>query len=281
MKVCVLGSGTMGSGIASQFAQSDKVETVFWWGRDLRSLENGLKRIKKEITRFVKKQLLDASLVQQYLNKIIMCTDFTELDKCDLYIEAIVEELDEKMRLFESIKDFISEDAIVATNTSSLSITALSMCTNHPSNFIGIHFFNPTSVMKLVEVVKGLNTSEEILTKVIETVEDLNKTPVVVNESPGFVVNRMLIPMINEAVAILAEGVANIEDIDKAMKYGANHPIGPLSLADLIGNDVCLSIMETLHLETGDPKYRAHPLLRQYVRAGFLGRKSKKGFYEY
>jgi 3-hydroxybutyryl-CoA dehydrogenase len=281
MKVCVLGSGTMGSGIASQFAQSGKVEKVFWWGRDLRSLENGLKRIKKEITRFVKKQSLDASLVQQYLNKIIMCTDFTELDKCDLYIEAIVEELDEKMRLFESIKDFIPEDAIVASNTSSLSITALSMCTNHPSNFIGIHFFNPTSVMKLVEVVKGLNTSEEILTKVIETVNDLNKTPVVVNESPGFVVNRMLIPMINEAVAILAEGVATIGDIDKAMKYGANHPIGPLSLADLIGNDVCLSIMETLHLETGDPKYRAHPLLRQYVRAGFLGRKSNKGFYEY
>ncbi len=281
MKVCVLGSGVMGSGIVSQFAQSENVENICWWGRNQLSLENGLKTIKKEITRFVNKKSLDTDLVQKYLDKITICTDIKELTKCELYVEAIVEEIKCKMELFESFKYSVDESAIVASNTSSLSITALSMCANNPSNFIGIHFFNPTSVMKLVEVVKGLNTSEDTLGKVIDIVSDLNKTPVVVNESPGFVVNRMLIPMINEAVAIFAEGVASIEDIDKAMKYGANHPIGPLSLADLIGNDVCLSIMETLHLETGDPKYRAHPLLRQYVRAGFLGRKSKKGFYKY
>jgi 3-hydroxybutyryl-CoA dehydrogenase len=152
---------------------------------------------------------------------------------------------------------------------------------DNPSNFIGVHFFNPTSAMKLVEIIKGLTTKEDTLNRSIEIVKNLNKTPVIVKESPGFIVNRMLIPMINEAVAILAEGIASREDIDKAMMLGANHPIGPLALADLIGNDVCLSIIETLQLETGDPKYRAHPLLRQYVRAGFLGRKTKAGFYEY
>mgnify|MGYP000367008875 FL=1 len=281
MKVCILGSGVMGSGIVSLFSQLEEVSEILWWGQKLNSLEVSLVKVKKEVTRYAKKNSLSKEFVDKFLLKIRFCSSFSDLTNCDLYIEAIVEELEAKSKLFSELSEFIPGHAVVATNTSSLSVTALAMRINIPSNFIGIHFFNPTSVMKLVEVVKGLTTSKEIFERVIKVVKALDKVPVVVNESPGFIVNRMLIPMINEAVSILAEGVGSKEDIDNAMKYGANHPIGPLALSDLIGNDVCLSIMEALHSETGDSKYRAHPLLRQYVRAGFLGRKSKKGFFEY
>lgn len=281
MLVCVLGCGTMGSGISSLFCVSSEVLQVKIWGRSEDSLEASLTRIKKELRRYGKVNDLSTDRLNMLYDKVCLTTDLTEVQNCDFYIEAISEDLSAKLELITRVKDFIPPTAIFATNTSSLSVTALGMQTNVPANFIGVHFFNPTSVMRLAEVIKGIVTSEDTLSRAIELVRMVSKEPVVVQESPGFIVNRMLIPMINEAVAILAEGVASKDDIDNAMKYGANHPIGPLALADLIGNDVCLSIMETLYTETGDSKYRAHPLLRQYVRAGYLGRKTKVGFYEY
>ncbi len=281
MKICVLGSGVMGSGIVALFAKSEEVSSIRWWGRELESLENSFVKVKKELTKYAKKNSLSQESIEGFLLKICFCSNFSDLINCDVYIEAIVENLEKKAELLSNISEYIPNQAIVATNTSSLSVTSLAMNLKNPSNFIGIHFFNPTSVMKLVEIIKGLVSSDEVVGRAIHIVEGFKKVPVVVKESPGFIVNRMLIPMINEGVAVLAEGIASKEDIDNAMKYGANHPIGPLALADLIGNDVCLSIMETLHSETGDPKYRAHPLLRQYVRAGYLGRKVKVGFYEY
>lgn len=281
MLVCVLGAGVMGTGIASLFCLSPDVREVLIWGRSQLTLDASFTKIKKEISRFARKNKLSSEEEGLLLSKVSFKTDLSELQNCDLYIEAIAEDFGIKSQLLSELRPYIPDTAIVATNTSSLSVTALAMKVNVPENFIGIHFFNPTSVMLLVELIKGLVTSEETLNKVISLVEKLEKKPVVVKESPGFVVNRMLIPMINEAIAIYSEGVATKVDIDNAMKFGANHPIGPISLADLIGTDVCLSIMETLHLETGDPKYRAHPILRQYVRAGWLGRKVKKGFYNY
>ena len=281
MKACVLGSGVMGTGIVSLLIGSEKIENLYWYGRNSAILDKSLEAVRKTTLRSLKKQGGDATECDLLLNKIKIVTEINEIEASDIYIEAVVEELDAKLALFKELNKVIPDDALVASNTSSLSITALAMCIENPNNFIGIHFFNPTSVMKLVEVVVGLTTAESTLERALEFVNGLCKEPVIVNESPGFIVNRMLIPMINEAVSIFAEGIASKEDIDKAMKYGANHPIGPLQLADLIGNDVCLSIMETLHTETGDPKYRAHTLLRQYVRANYLGRKSGKGFYEY
>ena len=185
------------------------------------------------------------------------------------------------MVLFSKLAEFINESVIVASNTSSLSITAFASVLPNPKNVVGLHFFNPAPIMELVEIIVGHETALAIIEQLQTLTKNLGKVPVVVQEAPGFVVNRMLIPMINEAVSILAEGVANADDIDKAMKFGAHHPMGPLALADLIGNDVNLSIMETLYSETGDPKYRAHPLLRKMVRANHLGRKTKKGFFEY
>ena len=281
MNVCVIGTGVMGSGIASLFCLSQDVSKVMIWGRSQATLDASFVKIKKEISRFARTNKISSDEVNILLSKISLETELSELHSGDLYIEAIAEDFELKSQLFTELKPYIPNTAIVATNTSSLSVTALAMKVSNPENFIGIHFFNPTSVMKLVELIRGLVTSEETLNKTIQLVEGLEKKPVVVKESPGFVVNRMLIPMINEAIAIYSEGVATKIDIDNAMKFGANHPIGPLALSDLIGNDVCLSIMESLYKETGDPKYRAHPLLRQYVRAGFLGRKAKVGFYEY
>lgn len=281
MLVCILGSGTMGSGIASLFCQSPEVTKVLVWGRNQASLDLSQLKIKKELNRFAKINSLSGESRDSIYAKLEVTTELSELRGGNYYIEAIAENFESKVDLISSLSSYMPESAILATNTSSLSVTALAMKAKIPANFIGIHFFNPTSVMKLVEVIKGLVTSNETLDKAINLVKILGKKPVIVQESPGFIVNRMLIPMINEAIAILAEGVASKIDIDNAMKYGANHPIGPLALSDLIGNDVCLSIMESLYNETGDPKYRAHPLLRQFVRAGFLGRKTKIGFYEY
>lgn len=278
MKVCVLGSGQMGTGIASLLVQSSQVSSIVWWARSTSALEKSYIRIKKEIRRFAKNSHLSQ---EELLSKLQPSSELADITGCKFCIEAVAEEFEVKSSLLSKISNYLDEDCIIATNTSSLSITALSMHVKNPNKVIGMHFFNPTSMMELIEIVKGLNTEEEAICKAIELAESVNKTPVLVNESPGFIVNRMLIPMINEAISVYAEGVASKEDIDKAMKLGANHPLGPISLADLIGTDVCLSIMETLHLETGDPKYRAHPLLRQYVRAGWLGRKVKKGFYNY
>ena len=271
----------MGQSIVSFFASMPFVSSVLWWGRVEGSINSKVSFVKKATLKQGKRSGLTESESLDIFNKIVLVNDIDALSDADLYIEAVSEDINIKKDIFKRLNSILPEHAIVATNTSSLSVTELSMCIDSSDRFIGIHFFNPISVMNLVEVVVGLSTSSETLNKAKKIISDMDKTAVVVNDSPGFIVNRMLIPMINEAIGIYAEGIASKQDIDNAMKLGANHPIGPIALADFIGTDVCLSIMETLHAETGDSKYRAHPLLRKTVRAGFLGRKVKRGFYEY
>ncbi len=279
MKIGVLGAGTMGAGIAQLFAQAG-YEVVI---RDLKDsyLQKGLTTVNKSLSRLVKKEKLTEEEKTVILSRISVSTEISSLKEVDLIIEAAVENMDIKKKIFAELDEVVQSSAIFATNTSSLSITEIAASTSRPSQVIGMHFFNPVPMMKLVEVISGIATSEETKNSIIELSKTIGKTPVVVEEAPGFVVNRILIPMINEAVGILAEGVASAEDIDNAMKLGANHPIGPLALADLIGNDVNLAIMETLYSETGDSKYRPHALLKKMVRGNLLGRKTKQGFFAY
>jgi 3-hydroxybutyryl-CoA dehydrogenase len=281
VKVAVIGSGTMGKGIVQVLAQSDATASIVWIGRSQASSEEAFENLNALWERMVNKKRLAAEDVLKFSQKIRTAHHYEALKNCDLIIEAVSEDMSVKHGIFRNIALYSDTTSLIASNTSSLSITELASLTKNPENVIGLHFFNPAPVMKLVEVIVGLSTSKETEIWAFNFAKSLGKEPVLVNEAPGFIVNRMLIPMINEAIGILAEGVASAEEIDKAMKLGANHPIGPLALADLIGNDVNLSIMETLHNETGDPKYRAHPLLRKMVRANKLGRKTHSGFYEY
>ncbi|MCE9786729.1 3-hydroxyacyl-CoA dehydrogenase NAD-binding domain-containing protein [Shewanella chilikensis] len=271
----------MATGIAQVICASDEVEHIVIVARDKQKAEQVKASCAKGLSRLVRKGRLTEESASQSIEKIFSTTELADVENSELIIEAVSEDFAVKMSLFSEISKYINDDTVVASNTSSLSITAFGSVLPNAKNVLGLHFFNPAPVMELVEIVVGQETSLEVVERLKLFTQSLGKSPVVVQEAPGFVVNRMLIPMINEAISILAEGVATAEDIDKAMKFGAHHPMGPLVLADLIGNDVNLSIMETLYSETGDPKYRAHPLLRKMVRANHLGRKTKKGFFEY
>jgi 3-hydroxybutyryl-CoA dehydrogenase len=282
-KVIVVGAGTMGSGIAQVAA--DGGCTVVLTDINETFVSNGLANIERNLKRAVEKGKMTADRMSEILSAVHGTASkddvAREASSTDLVIEAIVEDTAIKKALFLEMDQVCSPDTVFASNTSALSVTELATSTGRPDRFIGLHFFNPVPVMQLVEVVGGAATSSEVIELCTRFVEKIGKTSVRVNEAPGFLVNRMLIPMVNEAIFILMEGVAAAEDIDASMRLGANHPIGPLALADLVGLDVCLAIMTTLYREFGDTKYRPCPLLQKMVRAGYLGRKTGKGFYEY
>lgn len=278
-KVMVLGAGTMGAGIAQVVAQAGF--EVILRDIEMRFVEKGLAGIKKNLGKMEEKGKLTAQEKEDIEKRIKGCVDLEEGQDADLVIEAIIENLDLKKKVYQELDEKIKADAILASNTSSLSITAIASATKRPDKVVGMHFFNPVPVMKLVEIISGAGTSEETIKAAFEFAAKIGKTPVRIEEAPGFAVNRLLIPMINEATYMLAEGIASAEDIDTAMKLGANHPMGPLALGDLIGLDVVLAVMEVLYNEFSDSKYRPSPLLRKMVRAGYLGRKTGRGFFTY
>jgi 3-hydroxybutyryl-CoA dehydrogenase len=278
-KIGVLGTGTMGAGIVQVLAL--KGFDVVVRARRETSVSGGIATVTKQLDKRVSKEKISAEARDAALARISGSTDIRIVADADVIIEAATEEMGSKKALFKELDELCKPGTIFATNTSSLSITEIAAATKRPDKVIGMHFFNPVPMMKLIEVIKGIATSEETKKAILDLTATIGKTPVEVEEAPGFVVNRLLIPMINEAAGILAEGIAVAADIDEAMKLGANHPLGPLALGDLIGLDVCLAIMEVLHSEFGDDKYRPHPLMRKLVRAGKLGRKTGEGFFTY
>ena len=278
-KIVVIGSGTMGLDIAQVFAKKGYDVVV----RDISDeiLAKAQARLNKGLDKLIAKGKMDEAAKAAIVGKMTFTTDLGLAADADLVVEAAVENLEIKKSIFAELDAMCKSETILASNTSSISITAIAAATKRPDKFIGMHFFNPATVMKLVEVIRGANTSDETFNTIRDLSVEIGKEPVEVNEAPGFVVNKILIPMINEAADLLYTGVATAEGIDTAMKLGANHPMGPLALGDLVGLDVCLAIMDTLYNETHDPKYRASLLLRKMVRAGKLGRKTGVGFYDY
>ena len=276
MKVAVFGAGTMGSGIAQVFATAGNETLLF--ASSVESAKRHKDKLAKSLEKRVEKGKMTAEAKDAILDNI-KTVEIEEAADCDLILETIKEEIGAKRELLEKLDAMCKPETIFATNTSSLSITQIAYGLNHP--VVGMHFFNPAPTMKLVEVIAGMTTPAEVVEQIKVLSTELGKTPVEVNEAPGFVVNRILIPMINEAICLLESGVASAADIDVAMQLGANHPMGPLALSDLIGNDIVLNIMDVLYTETGDSKYRASVLLRKMVRGGNLGRKTKKGFFSY
>ena len=277
--IAVVGAGTMGNGIAHVFAQNDWDVTLI--DVDKGQLEKALATIRKNFDRLIKKEKLTEADRDGALGHITTATDLEAAAKAELIVEAATENPELKFTILEKLDEMEPDGAILATNTSSISITEIAARTGRPDKVVGMHFMNPVPMMKLVEIIRGLGTSDETTAAVMEVATSLGKTPVEASDYPGFVANRILLPMINEAVYCVMEGVATPEAVDTVMKLGMNHPMGPLALADLIGLDVCLSILEVLHTGLGDSKYRACPLLRKMVAAGYLGRKSGKGFYDY
>ena len=278
-KVVVLGGGTMGLDIAQVFVKAGKEVYV----RDISDeiIARSKARLEKGLDKLIAKGRATAEDKAFMLEKLGFTTDIAIAADADLVVEAIVEKMNVKKAVFGELESICQPSTIFASNTSTISITEMASATKRPGQFIGMHFFNPATVMKLIEVTRGANTSQETYDTIFSLSKEIGKDPVTVNEAPGFIVNKILVPMINEAVGLVETGVASVEDIDKAMMLGSNHPMGPLTLGDFIGLDVCLDIMDILYAETQDPKYRASLLLRKMIRGGLLGRKSGKGFYDY
>ncbi|MEN2768687.1 3-hydroxyacyl-CoA dehydrogenase NAD-binding domain-containing protein [Ornithinibacillus xuwenensis] len=279
IKLMIIGAGQMGTGIAQVFLQQGFNVTLTDHKQE--NIHRATEHIQENLNKLVLKERLTTNEMEQLLVNLNSSIDLQVASEMDFIIEAISENATKKFKLLSDLGNLVKEDAIIASNTSSFSITELSTYVINPERFIGMHFFNPVPVMDLIEVVKGVHTSEQVSNFVFELGKKLEKSPFYVNDSPGFVLNRILIPMINEAVFAVHEGVADFKSVDTIMKLGANHPMGPISLADFIGLDTCLAIMETLHEELGDDKYRPCPLLRKYVRSGKLGRKTGEGFFHY